>query len=189
MPIVLSALVLPYACNQEPWDHLPEVAGSGTVFDWPWCDVRVAPLIDCPEWGSVSDVGFSVSVDHVCRLAWAAVDGLRAGRAWAEALPNRGKRIEDVVATTWKPKEVAPPIATPHIGGPLEFWLSATRSLSDILADLGAQLEGVNLEEVVFPHYLSGTLDGRQRLEFLRFHIDRHLGQIGRVRTSAGFPA
>jgi hypothetical protein len=120
---------------------------------------------------------------------WVALDGLRAGRVWAEALPNRGKRIEDIVATTWKPREVAPPIATPHIGGPLEFWVSATRSLSGILEDLGARLEGVNLEEVVFPHYLSGPLDGRQRLEFLRFHIDRHLDQIGRVRTSAGFPA
>jgi hypothetical protein len=120
---------------------------------------------------------------------WGAVEGLRAGRVWAEALPNRGKRIEDVVATTWKPKEVAPPIATPHIGGPLEFWVSATESLSGILADLGAQLEGTNLEEVVFPHYLSGPLDGRQRLEFLRFHIERHVDQIGRVRRSAGFPA
>jgi hypothetical protein len=119
---------------------------------------------------------------------WAALDGLRAGRVWTEGLPNRGKSIEDVVASTWKPKEVAPPIATPHIGGPLEFWVSATRSLPGILSDLGGQLEGMNLEEVVFPHYLSGPLDARQRLEFLRFHIERHADQIRRVRISAGFP-
>ena len=120
---------------------------------------------------------------------WAALDGLRAGRVWTEGLPNRGKSIEDVVASTWKAKEVAPPIATPHIGGPLEFWVSATRSLPGILSELGGRLDRVNLEEVVFPHYLSGPLDARQRLDFLRFHIERHADQITRVRTSASFPA
>ena len=119
---------------------------------------------------------------------WAALDGLRAGRVWTEGLPNRGKSIEDVVASTWKAKEVAPPIATPHIGGPLEFWVSATRSLPGILSELGGRLDRVNLEEVVFPHYLSGPLDARQRLDFLRFHIERHADQITRVRTSASFP-
>lgn len=119
---------------------------------------------------------------------WAALDGLRAGRVWTEGLPNRGKSIEDVVASTWKAKEVAPPIATPHIGGPLEFWVSATRSLPGILSELGGRLDRVNLEEVVFPHYLSGPLDARQRLDFLRFHIERHADQIARVRTSASFP-
>lgn len=120
---------------------------------------------------------------------WAALDALRAGRGWAEARPNRGKPIEDVVAATWKPKEVAPPIATPHIGGPIRFWLSATRSLQPVLADLGAHLQGANLEDVVFPHYLSGPLDARQRLEFLRFHIERHADQVARLRRGAAFPA
>ncbi len=120
---------------------------------------------------------------------WAAVTALRAGRAWIEDRPNRGRTIEDVVATTWKPKEIAPPIATPHIGGPITFWISATQSLQPVLVALGSQLHDANLEDVVFPHYLSGPLDARQRLEFLRFHIERHANQIARIRATPGFPS
>lgn len=119
---------------------------------------------------------------------WAALDGVRANRFWSGARPNAGQPIEAVVAATWKPKEQAPPIATPHIGGPTSFWVSGTRSLTGVLADLGRHLEGVPLEQVVFPHYLSGPLDGRQRLEFLRFHIERHLTQIASIRSAPGFP-
>jgi hypothetical protein len=60
------------------------------------------------------------------------------------------------VDRTWKQKEIAPPIATPHIGGSLGFWLAATRSLRSVLADLGAMMRDSNLEDVVFPHFLSG---------------------------------
>ncbi len=119
---------------------------------------------------------------------WAAAEGLRAGDRWTGELPHRGKQIEQVVAETWKPKEVAPPIATPHIGGPLRFWLSALPSLRPVLADLASQLEGLPLEDVVFPHYLSGPLDARQRLEFLRFHLERHLEQMRRIRNDTAFP-
>jgi hypothetical protein len=49
---------------------------------------------------------------------WSAADSFRAGQRWTDARPNQGKTIEQVVHETWKPKEVAPPIATPHIGGP-----------------------------------------------------------------------
>jgi hypothetical protein len=120
---------------------------------------------------------------------WAALEGVRGGREWPEARPNASKPIEDIVAATWKPKEVAPPIATPHIFGPLSFWVASTRSLTPILAKLGSELEAVSLEAVVFPHYLCGPLDGRQRLEFLRYHIDRHLSQIDGVRTSPDYPS
>jgi hypothetical protein len=118
-----------------------------------------------------------------------ALEALKAGRGWADARPNYGKSIEDIVAATWKPKETAPPIATPHIGGPIHFWLSATRSLPPVLAELGGRLRGANLEDVVFPHFLSGPLDARQRLEFLRFHIERHTDQVARIRSCEGFPA
>jgi hypothetical protein len=40
-------------------------------------------------------------------------------------------------------------------------------------------LDGLDLEVVVAPHPISGPLDARQRLEFLRFHMDLHLRQIG----------
>ena len=119
---------------------------------------------------------------------WAAARQVRAGVAWAGERPNHGKSIEEVVATTWKAKEIAPDIATPHIGGPLEAWISSLRSLRSVLADLSGELDGLDLEAIVFPHYLSGPLDGRQRLEFLRFHMERHLEQIRRVQANPVFP-
>jgi hypothetical protein len=120
---------------------------------------------------------------------WAAREALRAGKRWSDPRPNAGRHIEAIVDATWKPREVAPPIATPHIGGPLAFWIACTRSLTPILAALGAELADVAIDEIVFPHFLSGPLDGRQRMEFLRFHIERHLKQIGTIRASAAFPA
>ena len=119
---------------------------------------------------------------------WAALNDARAGRSWAEIRPNQGKSIEAIIDATWKPKETAPPVATPHIGGPVAAWVSALRSLAGPLRDLSVQLRDDELERVVFPHFLSGPLDARQRLEFLRFHIERHALQVQRIRTSPGFP-
>lgn len=142
------------------------------------------------EWSIVEIVEhlYLAEVSGLTKI-WAAARQVRAGVAWSDARPHHGKSIEDVVATTWKPKELAPGIATPHIGGPLEAWISSLRSLRAVLADLATELEGLDLEAIVFPHYLSGPLDGRQRLEFLRFHMERHLEQIRRLQSHSAFPA
>jgi hypothetical protein len=120
---------------------------------------------------------------------WMAADSARRGHIWTDPNPNRGKSIEAVIAATWKEKEVAPPIATPHVGGPLSFWIEATHALTPMLASVGQRLEGLLLDDVVFPHFLSGPMDARLRLEFLRFHIDRHHAQIARLRARPDFPA
>jgi len=119
---------------------------------------------------------------------WAAANQARSGIQWNEPRPNDGQPIEVVVERTWKSKEIAPPIATPHIGGPLTAWVSCLKSLRPVLADLAKELDTVDLEAIVYPHYLSGPLDGRQRLEFLRFHMERHLAQIQRVYAHPQFP-
>jgi hypothetical protein len=119
---------------------------------------------------------------------WAAANHVRAGNRWTDPRPNAGQSIEAVVERTWKTKEVAPPIATPHIGGPLDAWVSCLKSLRPVLSDLARDLEALDLESIVYPHYLSGPLDGRQRLEFLRFHMQRHLAQIQRVQAHPHFP-
>lgn len=119
---------------------------------------------------------------------WSALLDARTGRPWQGALPHKGRTIEDVIDRTWKAREVAPPVAMPHIGGPKAVWVSAMRSLSAPLRDLAAQLTDEELDHVVFPHHLSGPLDARQRLEFLRFHMERHSAQIHRIRTHADFP-
>lgn len=121
-------------------------------------------------------------------MMWAAVDGVRAGVPWRGDRPHRGKHIEEIIAETWRPREKAASVTTPRIGGPIPFWASSLRSLRPVLADLGEGLGSVPLADVVFPHFLSGPLDARQRLEFLRFHIERHLLQVRRVETSPGFP-
>jgi hypothetical protein len=120
---------------------------------------------------------------------WAAADQVRAGALWTDSRPNHGQSIEAVVERTWRATEVAPPIATPHIGGPLSAWIACLQSLRPVLADLAKELEAIDLEAIVYPHYLSGPLDGRQRLEFLRYHMERHLAQIQRIRSHPQFPA
>lgn len=141
------------------------------------------------EWsiGEIVEHLFLAEVGGITKI-WAALDDFQAGKRWSGDLPNRGKRIDDVVATTWKPRESAPQVAAPHLGGPLAAWTSALRSLTGVLRDLGTALEGHRLDAIVFPHFLSGPLDARQRLEFLRFHIERHLEQVQRVRSHTSFP-
>jgi hypothetical protein len=152
-------------------------------------DAQGAFTPDASEWSVAQNVEhlYLAELSGVTKI-WTAADLVHGGQPWSEAIPHRGKSIEQVVAETWKPRETAPPIATPHIGGPLSFWVAATRTLTPLLHDVGQRLEGLLLDEVVFPHFLSGALDARQRLEFLRFHIERHHAQIQRVLDARAFP-
>jgi hypothetical protein len=119
---------------------------------------------------------------------WAAADGARRGQpVWTGVHTNRGMPIDVVIARTWKEKESAPPIATPHIRGPLSYWIEYFTSCQTVLERLGSRLQGLELETVVFPHFISGPLDAKQRIQFLRFHIDRHVCQIERIKKSAIF--
>jgi hypothetical protein len=121
---------------------------------------------------------------------WAAADGVKSGHpVWAGEHTNSGVSIDDVIARTWKPKEVAPPIATPHIGGPLAYWVESFRLSQPLLDALAVSLEGMDLRSIIYPHFLSGPLDAEQRIEFLRFHMDRHRGQIERTQNQSGFPS
>ena len=56
-------------------------------------------------------------------------------------------------------------------------------SCEPLLAALGDELERLDLETVVFPHFLCGPMDARQRIVILRFHMDRHVEQIERTRA------
>ena len=98
-----------------------------------------------------------------------------------EANPNLGLSIEAIVERTWKGPVAAPPVATPHGAGTLDYWRAAFSASSHVVADVANKLEGKELSAIIFPHFLCGPLDARQRLEFLRFHMDHHLKQIQRV--------
>ena len=120
---------------------------------------------------------------------WRALEGYRTGRpVWRGEPVHRGRPIEDVIAATWRDREVVPAIAAPKWGGPLPYWAAALRACAPVLEALGHEHGGVDLDAVVYPHPISGPLDAGQRLEFLRFHLDRHAAQVARVRGEAAFP-
>lgn len=153
--------------------------------------VEQASFKPAPDQWSVLENIEHIALAEITGIAkiWQAAESKRNGTpVFTGEHTNRGLAIEDIIARTWKPKEDAPPIATPHIGGPLAYWISYLESCQAVLDRLGHALEGLDPGEVIFPHFLSGPLDARQRLEFLRFHLDRHRGQIERLMSHAEFP-
>ena len=120
---------------------------------------------------------------------WRAAVSARAGTPeWDGDPVHRGKPIEQVVAETWREKEIAPDVAAPRWGGPAAYWEACLAACAEPLEMLGDVLNGLDLETVIYPHPISGPLDARQRLEFLRFHLDRHAGQLDRIIQAPGFP-
>lgn len=89
--------------------------------------------------------------------------------------------IEQIIDLTWQPKEVVPEIAAPRLGGPLSFWTASFNSLQRVLDSFGQDLQEDELRMQAQPHPISGALDFHQRLEFLRFHIDRHREQVAQI--------
>jgi hypothetical protein len=112
-------------------------------------------------------------------MMWKALEGMRSGKPVFEGEnTNKGLSIEQIVERTWKPKETAPENARPRLFGPLSYWVSALESLQLPLKVLAPQSTKENLEEIIYPHVFMGPLNAHQRLEFLRFHLNRHRLQI-----------
>ena len=80
-----------------------------------------------------------------------------------------------------------PEVAAPRLGGSLTFWIHSLRSRQYVLEALAAELAGAPLQEIIYPHPISGPLDAHQRLQFLRFHLNRHREQVERVKESPSF--
>ncbi len=89
--------------------------------------------------------------------------------------------IEQVIKRTWQPKEKVPAVAAPRLGGPLSFWKPSLNSLQEILGAFGQDLKEDELRLQAHPHPISGALDFQQRVEFLRFHINRHQEQVSQL--------
>lgn len=92
--------------------------------------------------------------------------------------------IEQVIDMTWQPKEKVPAVAAPRFGGPLSFWKPSLNSLQEVLVAFGQDLKEDELRLQAHPHPISGALDFQQRIEFLRFHINRHMEQVSRLLTA-----
>ncbi|MEL6971303.1 MAG: DinB family protein [Bacteroidota bacterium] len=114
-----------------------------------------------------------------------AINALKAGQPiWTGQSPNAGLSIEEVIAQTWQPKEQVPTVAEPRWGGTLQYWMIALANAQHMLTELVKTANSVDLCSAIYPHPISGPLDVIQRLEFLSFHIDRHLLQAQRVMDS-----
>lgn len=138
------------------------------------------------QWSIVEVAEHLVLSEHYgLNKLWQTMEAARSGKGmWTGEHIHRGLAIEEVVARTWKPREQAPSFALPHIGGPLAYWKECLISCQSILDVLGNGLDGLDLESLIFPYYLCGPLDARQRLQFLRYHMDRHVAQIERIRAA-----
>jgi hypothetical protein len=142
-----------------------------------WCAAEVTEHLVHAEHGGI------------CGM-WIGLHGLHANDPpWKEEHTHRGLTIEEVVERTWPQRVQVPEGAGPSQGGPLSFWTSALEACQLMLDRLAEALAGEDLEAVVYPHPISGPLDARQRFQFLRFHIDRHAGQVQRLRQHPQFPA
>jgi len=86
--------------------------------------------------------------------------------------------VDQIIAQTWKEKEQVPAMAAPRLGGTLVFWRLSLVGLQPLLEAFGKELQDDELRLQAHPHPISGAMDFQQRIEFLRFHILRHKGQV-----------
>ena len=138
-------------------------------------------------------------VDNVEHMVWAEMGGLngmwktlegikRNAPIWQGDAIHHGLPIETIIARTWQEKEQVPEIAKPRWGGPVEYWILALKNCQPLLEKFCKAMEGYDPETVIYPHIISGPLNVLQRLEFLRFHLNRHQQQIENIKLHPNFP-
>ena len=135
-----------------------------------WSVTDVAEHIVRAEWGGVNGI-------------WYAIDGYRNNQpVWEGENINYGLTIEEIVERTWLRHQPAPEPARPQWGGPIEFWLVCLRNCKNTLVETYKQMEGLDPEKIIYPHPLSGPLNVYQRMDFLRYHMERHIRQIENIK-------
>ena len=121
---------------------------------------------------------------------WKALEGIKNGQPIWEGTPEHaGRSIEEVVELTWQRKEKVPVVAKPRWGGALDFWVHALKACEPLLAALGEAMKDHDPTRIIYPHPISGPLNVKQRIEFLRFHLNRHQGQVERIKADPNFPS
>lgn len=113
-----------------------------------------------------------------------AVDDWRRRREVLRS-PTPEDAIEEIVARTWREREHAPPLAVPRLGEPGSYWIERMKRNAAIVRELAARVRQDELDALSYPHPISGPFTLRQGFEFVRFHIDRHRGQIEEAEAGA----
>lgn len=137
--------------------------------------------------------------DNVEHMVWAEQGGVngmwKAMLAMKNKIPiwqgetiHQGLSIEEIIEKTWQPKEQVPESAKPKWGGPVEYWLASLQACQYVLEDLALAMHDLDPEQIIHPHPISGPLNVYQRMEFLRFHLERHQRQIENLKTHPDFP-
>ncbi len=120
---------------------------------------------------------------------WKAMEGIRSNKpVWTDEFIYKGLPIEKIIELTWQEREKVPESAKPRWGGPLAYWIVALNGCQVSLQALGNVLMDFDCEKVIYPHIISGPLNVIQRMEFLRFHLNRHQRQIEKIKSHADFP-
>lgn len=142
--------------NQAEWKPSPEV----------WNAVEITEHLFWAEQGGIFGM-------------WKTIQAHKEGKpGWEGDAVHAGLEIEEIIAKTWKEKEIVPAVAAPRLGGTLAFWTASLHSLQGVLEEFADELSDDALEIMAHPHPISGAMNIRQRLEFIRFHIERHRGQL-----------
>jgi len=161
----------------------------GSVNGLSHLQVNYQPSVN--EWSILQIVEHLVWAEQggICGM-FKAIEGIKISQPiWSGESANHGLSIEQIVDKTWQAKEKVPEVAAPRWGGSMAFWISSLENCQLLLEQLKNHTASVNLEIAIYPHPISGPLNIFQRLEFLRFHMERHLGQIERVKSHESFPA
>lgn len=87
------------------------------------------------------------------------------------------------------PKFQAPETVRPKGGIAIADAVAGLRQTIVGFAEIQSRLEAVDLSEQKFPHPAVGPISAYQWMILLKEHSDRHLGQMERVKSAAGFPA
>jgi len=131
-----------------------------------WCMVEITEHLFWAEQGGILGM-------------WKSIDAIREGKMERkfESI-HHNMPVEEVIRLTWQPKEKVPAVAAPRLGGPLSFWCNSLNNLQALLVSFGRHLKNDELRLQAHPHPISGPMDFQQRLEFLRFHLNRHREQV-----------
>jgi hypothetical protein len=171
---------------------LQEVSNSRNQFVKAASGLTSAQASFKPEpnaWCITENVEHMFWAEHggICGM-WKTFEAFKNGKPlYTGELIHHGLPVEEIVARTWKEKEIVPEVAKPRLGGPVEFWNLSLQNLQPVLAGLAKAVEGGDLEKIIHPHPISGPLNVLQRFEFLRFHLDRHRKQIENIKSHPAF--
>ena len=112
--------------------------------------------------------------DHLCKHRLTVSSPTKPEQDWLEAVEKLGPDQNVFMKLSGAFNEFNS--TTPSSGSELVTSLSPI--VSNILEAFGHDIRDDELRILAHPHPISGAMDFHQRLEFLRFHIDRHRDQV-----------